>query len=52
MVNCAIDKKLLRIKGLGAAEYLASKCKIKDKSEVMLILIKKYQYVLSPRISI
>ena len=41
MVNCAIDKKLLRIKGLGVTEYLASKCKIKDKSEVMLIFNKK-----------
>ena len=41
MVNCAIDKKLLRIKGLGVTEYLASKCKIKDKSEVMLIFNKE-----------
>ena len=41
MVNCAIDKKLLKIKGLGVTEYLASKCKIKDKSEVMLIFNKK-----------
>ncbi len=41
MVNCAIDKKLLGSNGLGVTEYLASKCKIKDKSEVMLIFNKK-----------
>ena len=40
MINCAIDKKLLRIKNLGVTEYLAMKCKINDKSEVMLIFNK------------
>ncbi len=41
MVNCAIDKKLLKVKGSGVTEYLASKCKIKDNSEVMMIFNKK-----------
>ena len=36
IINCAIDKKLLRNK-IGVTEYLANKCNIKNKSEVMLI---------------
>jgi 4-hydroxy-L-threonine phosphate dehydrogenase PdxA len=36
-VNCAIDKKLLVKSKIGVTEYLASKCKIKNHSEVMLI---------------
>ncbi|MDC0619354.1 4-hydroxythreonine-4-phosphate dehydrogenase PdxA [Pelagibacteraceae bacterium] len=36
MINCAIDKKLLRNK-IGVTEYLANKCNIRNKSEVMLI---------------
>ena len=40
MINCAIDKKLLKIEKSGVTEYLAMKCKINDKSEVMLIFNK------------
>ena len=36
IINCPIDKKLLP-KRQGVTEFLASKCKIKDNSEVMLI---------------
>ena len=41
LVNCAIDKKLLNKNKIGVTEYLASKCHIKDHSEVMLIKNKK-----------
>lgn len=41
LVNCAIDKKLLNKNKIGVTEYLASKCQIKDHSEVMLIKNKK-----------
>ena len=41
LVNCAIDKKLLKKNKIGVTEYLASKCQIKDHSEVMLIKNKK-----------
>ena len=39
IVNCAIDKKTLNLNKSvkGVTEFLASKCGIKDKSEVMLI---------------
>ncbi len=37
LINCGIDKKLLKRKNTGVTEYLASKCNIKNKSEVMLI---------------
>ena len=37
MINCSIDKKLLKKRKIGVTEFLASKCKIKDNSEVMLI---------------
>ncbi len=36
-INCAIDKKLLGTSNFGVTEYLASKCNIKNNSEVMLI---------------
>ena len=41
MINCAIDKNLFKTKKTGVTEYLAMKCKIKDKSEVMLIFNEK-----------
>ncbi len=41
IINCAIDKKLLNKNGTGVTEYLASKCKIKNNKEVMLIKNKK-----------
>lgn len=37
IINCPINKKHLNKKNYGVTEFLASKCKIKDKSEVMLI---------------
>ena len=37
LINCSIDKKLLKKRNIGVTEFLASKCKIKDNSEVMLI---------------
>ena len=37
LINCSIDKKLLNKKKIGVTEFLASKCKIKNNSEVMLI---------------
>ena len=36
LINCSIDKKLFN-KKIGVTEFLASKCKIKNNSEVMLI---------------
>ncbi len=37
MINCPINKNVLNVKNIGVTEYLASKCKIKNNSEVMLI---------------
>ena len=38
LINCPINKKLLGdTKKIGVTEFLASKCKIKDNSEAMLI---------------
>ena len=37
IINCPINKKLLNNKYSGVTELFASKCKIKDNSEVMLI---------------
>ncbi len=46
LINCPIDKKLLsKSKNIGVTEYLASKCQIKDGSEVMLIHNKKLSVV-------
>ena len=41
IINCAIDKSLLKKNKIGVTEYLANKCNIKDHSEVMLIGNKK-----------
>lgn len=41
IINCPIDKKLLKKGNYGITEYLASKCNIKDNSEVMLIRNKQ-----------
>ncbi len=41
IINCPIDKKLLRKKGIGVTEFLAKKNRIKKNSEVMLIWNKK-----------
>ena len=40
LINCPIDKKLLNKKETGVTEFLASMCKIKKKSEVMVIMNK------------
>ena len=37
IINCSINKNLLNKKKIGVTEYLAEKCKVKNKSEVMLI---------------
>ena len=37
IINCPINKKLLKKKGLGVTEFLASKCNVKKDAEVMLI---------------
>ena len=42
MINCAINKDLLITKKIGVTEFLASKCNIKDNSEVMLISNQKF----------
>ena len=41
MINCPINKNVLNLKNIGITEYLASKCKIKNNSEVMLIKSNK-----------
>ena len=41
LVNCPISKNLLNKKNIGVTEYLASKCRVTDDSEVMLITNKK-----------
>jgi 4-hydroxy-L-threonine phosphate dehydrogenase PdxA len=45
-INCPINKKLINsTKNVGVTELLASKCKIKDHSEVMMIYNKKLSVV-------
>ena len=42
LINCPINKSLIdRSKKIGVTEFLASKCEIKDGSELMLIYNKK-----------
>ena len=41
IINCPIDKNLLKKKKIGVTEYLASKCSIKPDNEVMVIANKK-----------
>ena len=41
IINCPLNKKLLNKKKIGVTEYLASKCGLKNSSEVMLIKSKK-----------
>jgi len=46
LINCPINKKLLhKSKKIGVTEFLASKCKINNGSEVMLIHNKKLSVV-------
>ena len=42
IINCAIDKKLLRKKNIGITEYLAFKCNVKNDSVVMLLKGDKF----------
>ena len=37
IINCAINKKLLNRNNIGVTEFLATKCHVKNNSEVMLI---------------
>ena len=41
MINCPINKNLLKKNKIGVTEFLARKCKIKRDTEVMLIYNKK-----------
>ena len=41
IINCAINKLLLGKKNIGVTEFLAKKCNVTNKSEVMLINNKK-----------
>ena len=46
IINCPIDKNLIKVsKKIGVTEFLASKCKIKNSSEIMLIHNKKFSVV-------
>jgi len=46
LINCPVNKKLLsKSKKIGVTELLASKCKVKDNSEVMLIHNRKLSVV-------
>lgn len=45
IINCPLDKSLLQQKNLGITEYLASKCKVKNNSEVMLIKSKNFSVI-------
>mgnify|MGYP001265601454 CR=1 FL=1 len=40
-INCPISKTLLKKRKFGVTEFLASRCKINDSSEVMLLINKK-----------
>lgn len=46
IINCPIDKRLIIRKNIGVTELLASKCKIKKDSEVMVI--KNEKLIVSP----
>ena len=46
IINCPINKNLIKVsKKIGVTEFFASKCKIKNSSEVMLIHNKKFSVV-------
>ncbi len=45
IINCAIDKTLLNKNNTGVTEYLASKCKVKNNSEAMMISNIKFSVV-------
>ena len=45
LINCAINKNLLKKRGLGVTEFLAEKCNINNNFEVMLIKNKSLSVV-------
>ena len=46
IINCPINKKLIqKSKKIGVTEFFASKCKIKDSSEIMFIHNKNFSVV-------
>ena len=45
IINCPINKTLLKKNNIGVTEYLAKMCGIKDHSEVMLLKSKKISVV-------
>ena len=45
LINCAINKNLLKKRGLGVTEFLAKKCNINNNFEVMLIKNKSLSVV-------
>ncbi len=46
IINCPIDKRLLtKTNKIGVTEYFASMCKIRDKSEIMMIYNKSFSVV-------
>ena len=42
LINCPIDKNFIKKNNIGVTEFLASKCNIKNNSEVMLIRNKRF----------
>ena len=42
LINCPINKNLLKKKNFGVTEILAKKCEVRNNSEVMLIKNKKF----------
>tara|TARA_B100001057_G_scaffold335977_1_gene336733 strand:+ start:6864 stop:7826 length:963 start_codon:yes stop_codon:yes gene_type:complete len=42
LINCPINKYLLKKKNIGVTEFLANKCKLRDSSEVMMIKNKNF----------
>ena len=42
LINCPVNKNLLKKKSIGVTEILAKKCGVKNNSEVMLIKNKKF----------
>jgi len=42
MINCPINKDLLKKKNIGVTEFLSKKCKLKNDSEVMMIKTRNF----------
>ena len=41
LINCPIDKELLKKEKIGVTEFLANKCRVRNSSEVMLLFNNK-----------